>query len=99
MKMATSKLLGYNLTKCWKVTWDGLVSHPGGVEILPVASYTTETGDKVGLMGILARPITFGFDFTLYRPSDWLCASLGSVFLKPIRRESPEKKMFFAGIT
>ena len=27
-----------NLTKCWKVTYDGLASHPGGVAILPVAS-------------------------------------------------------------
>ena len=38
VKMGTSKLLGDNLTNCWKVTCDGLVSHPGGVEILLVAS-------------------------------------------------------------
>ena len=37
--MGTSILLGDNLTKCWEVTCDGLVSHPGGVEILLVASY------------------------------------------------------------
>ena len=28
--MGTSKLLGDNLTKCWEVACDGLVSHPGG---------------------------------------------------------------------
>ena len=27
-----------NLTKCWRVTYDGLASHPGGVAILLVAS-------------------------------------------------------------
>ena len=37
--MGTNKFLGDNLTKCWEVTCDGLVSHPGGVEILLVASY------------------------------------------------------------
>ena len=41
VKVGTSKLLGDNLTKCWEVTCDGLVSHPGGVEILLVASYYT----------------------------------------------------------
>ena len=41
--MGTSKLLEDNLTKCWEVTYTGLVSHPGGVEILLV---TTETEDK-----------------------------------------------------
>ena len=30
---------GDNLTKCWVETCDGLVSHPGGVGILLVASY------------------------------------------------------------
>ena len=35
--MEISKLLGDNLTKCWEVTCDGLVSHPEGVEILLVA--------------------------------------------------------------
>ena len=39
--MATSKLFGDKLTKCWEVTCDGQVSHPGGVEF-----YATETGDK-----------------------------------------------------
>ena len=39
VKMGTSKLLGDNLTKSWEVTCDGLISHPGGVEILLVASY------------------------------------------------------------
>ena len=34
-------MLGDNLTKCWEVTCDGLVSHPGGVQILLVASYYT----------------------------------------------------------
>ena len=37
--MGPGKLLGDNLTKCWEVTCDGLVSHPGGVEIFLVASY------------------------------------------------------------
>ena len=32
-------VLGDNLTKCCEVTCDGLLSHPGGVEILLVASY------------------------------------------------------------
>ena len=35
----TANCFGDNLTKCWGVTCDGLVSHPGGVEILLVASY------------------------------------------------------------
>ena len=30
---------GDHLTKCWEVPCDGLVSHPGGVEILLVALY------------------------------------------------------------
>ena len=34
VQMGTSKLLGDNLTKCWEVTCDELVSHPEGVEIL-----------------------------------------------------------------
>ena len=33
--MGTSKWLGDNLTKCWKVTCDGLVSHPGGSRNTP----------------------------------------------------------------
>ena len=37
--MGTSKLLGDNLTKCWEVTCDRQISHPGGVEILLVTSY------------------------------------------------------------
>ena len=39
VQMRTSKLLGDNVIKCWEITCDGLVSHPGGVEILLVASY------------------------------------------------------------
>ena len=30
---------GDNLTKCGEVTSDGLLSHPGRVEIVPVTSY------------------------------------------------------------
>ena len=33
--MGTSKLLGDNLTNCWEVTCDGLVSHPGGSRNTP----------------------------------------------------------------
>ena len=37
--MVTSKLSTEgNLTKCWGITCDGLVSHPGGVAILLVIS-------------------------------------------------------------
>ena len=45
--MGTSELLGDNLTNCWEVTCDGLVSHPGGVEILLVSSYYVETMAEV----------------------------------------------------
>ena len=38
-KWKPGNCFGDNLTKCWEVTCDGLVSHPGGVEILLVASY------------------------------------------------------------
>ena len=46
--MATSKLFGDNLTKCWEVTCNGLVSQPGGVGILlhSTTLHTTQTGDK-----------------------------------------------------
>ena len=60
--MGTSKLLRDNLTKCWEVTCDGLVSHPGGVEILLVASYYEN--DKRRPDGRLARLVTIGADFT-----------------------------------
>ena len=32
-KWEPAKLLGDNLAKCWEVTCEGLLSHPGGVEI------------------------------------------------------------------
>ena len=38
-QMRTSKLLEDNLTKCRELTCDGLVSHPKGVQIFPVAPH------------------------------------------------------------
>ena len=35
-----------NLTKCWRVTFDGLASHPGGVAIFLVAT-CYKSGDKL----------------------------------------------------
>ena len=41
VSMGTScKLLGDNLTKCWEVTCNGLLSHPGGVEIPVTRKYS-----------------------------------------------------------
>ena len=40
-KWEPENCFGNNLTKCWEVTCDGLVSHPRGVEKLLVASYYT----------------------------------------------------------
>ena len=37
-----------NLTNCGGVTWDGLASRPGEVEILPAAACYTETGISSG---------------------------------------------------
>ena len=42
-----------NLTKCWRVTCDGLASHSGGVAILLVA-YCYGNRDKLRLCGPLA---------------------------------------------
>ena len=39
---------------CWELTFDGLVPHPGEVED-PHLLNTTETGDKSGSMGDMAR--------------------------------------------
>ena len=62
--MGTSKLLGDNLTKCWEVTCNGLVSHPGGVEIYLVASYLRKPEISAGLMGLcLASFHQFGQPF------------------------------------
>ena len=69
--MESANCFGNNLTKCWEVACDELISHPGGIDILLVASYherifkplllhTTETGDKRRLDWLLARPITIG---------------------------------------
>ena len=55
--MGTNKLLGDNLIKCWEVTCDGPVSHPGGVEILLDASYDSLITDEP-----LARPVSIGAD-------------------------------------
>ena len=49
-----------NLTKCWGVTCDGLVSHPGGVAILLVSSCHGNR-DKLRLCG----PIRSYVDCTL----------------------------------
>ena len=37
-----------NLTKCWEVTCDGLLSHPGGVAMLLRSFHATETGISYG---------------------------------------------------
>ena len=71
--MGTSKLLGDNLTKCWEVTCDGLVSHPWGVEILLVASYSApETEDKCRPHGpltpcLLCVQFRWKFALTVFR--------------------------------
>ena len=38
-KWEPANCFGDNLTKHWEVTCNGVISHPGGVEILLVASY------------------------------------------------------------
>ena len=65
--MGTNELLGDNLTKCWEVTCDGLVSHPGGVEILQ-SLHTTETGDKCRPDGPPGSPqFRLGADFYFFK--------------------------------
>ena len=51
--MEPSKLRGNNLTKSGRVTSDGLVSHPGGVEVLSLDGNRRPDGS-------LARSISFG---------------------------------------
>ena len=54
--MGTSKLHEDNPIKCWAVTGDELVFHPGEVEILLLQKPEI----SAGLMGVLARPILIG---------------------------------------
>ena len=49
-------------------TCDGLVSHPGEVETLPVVSHYTNRRAALELMNFLACPITTGARFTLGKP-------------------------------
>ena len=55
--MGNSKLLGDNVTKCWQVTCDGLVSHPGGEEIFLVASYGRNRNDEIGADVSTLKPL------------------------------------------
>ena len=49
------------------VTWDGVVSHPGGVAILLVASYYKNWRYPLALMGLqLAHKVSIGADFTFF---------------------------------
>ena len=61
--MGTSKLLGYNLTKCWKVTCDGLVSHPGSSRNNPSHFILRKLEMSASTDGPSARPISIGADF------------------------------------
>ena len=47
-----------NLTKCWKVTCDGLAFHPGGVAIFLVAS-CYGNWDKLGHLAKKEKPPSF----------------------------------------
>ena len=47
-----------NLTECWQVTCDGLVSHQGGVEILLASRFILQKLEiNAGPDELLARPI------------------------------------------
>ena len=62
--MGTSKLLWGQPDKMLGVTCDGLLSHPGGVEILLVASYHGNRREAPALISLRARPVTIGADVT-----------------------------------
>ena len=66
--MGTGELLGENLTNCWGVTCDGLVSRPGGVEILLAASYyghqdKLQPNEPVGSKGFTQSRTAFSVCF------------------------------------
>ena len=77
-----------NLTKCWRVTFDGLASHPGGVAIFLVAS-CYKNGDKLRQLCVPGSWLNLFFfvDHTdLYQGDN---RSLRTLFLSSTIFESP----------